>query len=287
MKRELNFGGQSPLLYLIATPIGNLSEFSSRSIETIKGMDFVAAEDTRNASALLSRFSISKPTISCREHNEEEAATKIVELLKGGKKVCYMSDAGYPTLSDPGERLVARCLEQGIKVTVVSGPSAAINALACSGLDSSHFYFEGFLPAKETERNEELRELAKRKETLIFYESPHRITKTLVAMAASLGNRKAVIARELTKLHEEFIRGTLTELALEPEESLRGEMVIVVEGNLEKEDEADDNAILLALKDELDWGRKGKEAVKNVASNLSVPKNRVYALYLSAFKSED
>ena len=287
MKRELNFEGQSPLLYLIATPIGNLSEFSSRSIETIKGMDFVAAEDTRNASALLSRFSISKPTISCREHNEEEAATKIVELLKGGKKVCYMSDAGYPTLSDPGERLVARCLEQGIKVTVVSGPSAAINALACSGLDSSHFYFEGFLPAKETERNEELRELAKRKETLIFYESPHRITKTLVAMAASLGNRKAVIARELTKLHEEFIRGTLTELALEPEESLRGEMVIVVEGNLEKEDEADDNAILLALKDELDWGRKGKEAVKNVASNLSVPKNRVYALYLSAFKSED
>ena len=198
-----------------------------------------------------------------------------------------MSDAGYPTLSDPGERLVARCLEQGIKVTVVSGPSAAINALACSGLDSSHFYFEGFLPAKETERNEELRELAKRKETLIFYESPHRITKTLVAMAASLGNRKAVIARELTKLHEEFIRGTLTELAIEPEESLRGEMVIVVEGNLEKEDEADDNAILLALKDELDWGRKGKEAVKNVASNLSVPKNRVYALYLSAFKSED
>ena len=287
MKRELNFEGQSPLLYLIATPIGNLSEFSSRSIETIKGMDFVAAEDTRNANALLSRFSISKPTISCREHNEEEAATKIVELLKGGKKVCYMSDAGYPPLSDPGERLVARCLEQGIKVTVVSGPSAAINALACSGLDSSHFYFEGFLPAKETERNEELRELAKRKETLIFYESPHRITKTLVAMAASLGNRKAVIARELTKLHEEFIRGTLTELALEPEESLRGEMVIVVEGNLEKEDEADDNAILLALKDELDWGRKGKEAVKNVASNLSVPKNRVYALYLSAFKSED
>ena len=287
MKRELNFEGQSPLLYLIATPIGNLSEFSSRSIETIKDMDFVAAEDTRNASALLSHFSISKPTISCREHNEEEAAAKIVELLKGGKKVCYMSDAGYPTLSDPGERLVARCLEQGIKVTVVSGPSAAINALACSGLDSSHFYFEGFLPAKETERNEELRELAKRKETLIFYESPHRITKTLVAMAASLGNRKAVIARELTKLHEEFIRGTLTELALEPEESLRGEMVIVVEGNLEKEDEADDNAILLALKDELDWGRKGKEAVKNVASNLSVPKNRVYALYLSAFKSED
>ena len=147
-----------------------------------------------------------------------------------------MSDAGYPTVSDPGQRLVARCLDEGIKISVVSGPSAAINALACSGLDSSHFYFEGFLPAKESERNQELRELAKRVETLIFYESPHRITRTLVAMAASLGNRKAVIAREITKAHEEFIRGTLTDLACEPEDSLRGEMVIVVEGNKEKKE---------------------------------------------------
>lgn len=182
-----------------------------------------------------------------------------------------MSDAGYPTVSDPGQRLVARCLDEGIKISVVSGPSAAINALACSGLDSSHFYFEGFLPAKESERNQELRELAKRVETLIFYESPHRITRTLVAMAASLGNRKAVIAREITKAHEEFIRGTLTDLACEPEDSLRGEMVIVVEGNKEKK-ETTDAEIGLALREELDWGRSGKEAVKNVASNLNVPK---------------
>ena len=193
-----------------------------------------------------------------------------------------MSDAGYPTVSDPGQRLVARCLDEGIKISVVSGPSAAINALACSGLDSSHFYFEGFLPAKESERNQELRELAKRVETLIFYESPHRITRTLVAMAASLGNRKAVIAREITKAHEEFIRGTLTDLACEPEDSLRGEMVIVVEGNKEKK-ETTDAEIGLALREELDWGRLGKEAVKNVASNLNVPKNRVYDLYLRNF----
>lgn len=193
-----------------------------------------------------------------------------------------MSDAGYPTVSDPGQRLVARCLDEGIKISVVSGPSAAINALACSGLDSSHFYFEGFLPAKESERNQELRELAKREETLIFYESPHRITRTLVAMAASLGNRKAVIAREITKAHEEFIRGTLTDLACEPEDSLRGEMVIVVEGNKEKK-ETTDAEIGLALREELDWGRSGKEAVKNVASNLNVPKNRVYDLYLRNF----
>jgi len=282
MNRELNFEGQSPLLYLIATPIGNLKEFSPRALEVLSETDYVAAEDTRNSGKLLSYFQISKPFISCHEHNEEEAASSIVSLLKSGKKVCYMSDAGYPTVSDPGQRLVARCLDEGIKISVVSGPSAAINALACSGLDSSHFYFEGFLPAKESERNQELRELSKRVETLIFYESPHRITRTLVAMAASLGNRKAVIAREITKAHEEFIRGTLTDLACEPEDSLRGEMVIVVEGNKEKK-ETTDAEIGLALREELDWGRSGKEAVKNVASNLNVPKNRVYDLYLRNF----
>ena len=272
--RELNFQGNSPLLYLIATPIGNLSEMSPRALQVLSETDYIAAEDTRNSGQLMAHFSIHKPFLSCHEHNENEAADKIVSLLKEGKKVCYMSDAGYPTLSDPGQRLVQRCLEAGIKISVTSGPSAAIDALSVSGLDSSHFYFEGFLPAKESERNQELRELAKRVETLIFYESPHRITRTLVAMAASLGNRKAVIAREITKAHEEFIRGTLTDLACEPEDSLRGEMVIVVEGNKEKK-ETTDAEIGLALREEL--------AVKNVASNLNVPKNRVYDLYLRNF----
>lgn len=283
MKRELNFEGPSPLLYLIATPIGNRKEVSPRAVEVLSDADFLAAEDTRNSGSLMASLGISKPFISCHEHNEEAASERIVSLLKEGKKVCYMSDAGYPTLSDPGTRLVSKCLDNGIKVSVVSGPSAAINALACSGLDSSHFYFEGFLPPKESERNAELTELAKRKETLIFYEAPHRIVKTLIAMAAILGDRKAVLARELTKSHEEFIRGTLSEIALEEESSLRGEMVLVVEGNHEI-DEVTDNTILLALKDELDWGRSGKEAVKNVASALKVAKNRVYDLYLSSFQ---
>lgn len=285
MKRELNFEGPSPLLYLIATPIGNRQELSPRALEVLKETDFIAAEDTRNSGSLMAYFGIDKPFISCHEHNEEAAGERIVSLLKEGKKVCYMSDAGYPTLSDPGERLVAKCLDNGIKVSVTSGPSAAINALACSGLPGDHFYFEGFLPAKESERNEELKELARHKETLIFYESPHRILKTLIAMAAILGDRKAVLARELTKAHEEFIRGTLSEIALEPESSLRGEMVIIVEGNKEKE-EANDNTILLALKEEIDWGRKSKEAIKNVSTNLNVPKNRVYELYLRSFKEE-
>ncbi|MCF0113280.1 MAG: 16S rRNA (cytidine(1402)-2'-O)-methyltransferase, partial [Bacilli bacterium] len=279
MKRELNFEGPSPLLYLIATPIGNLQELSPRAKDVLMSMDYLSAEDTRNSGRLMAHFGIDKPWVSCHEHNEEHAAEQIIALLQQGKKVAYMSDAGYPGLSDPGQRLVAKCLDNGIKVSVVSGPSAAINALVCSGLESDHFYFEGFLPPKEGERNAELLELAKRKETLIFYEAPHRIVKTLIAMAATLGDRKAVIARELTKAHEEFLRGTLSELALESEESLRGEMVIIVEGNKEKH-VVTDNDLAAGLRTELDWGRSSKEAIANVAKNFGVPKSRVYDLYL-------
>ena len=286
MKRELNFEGPSPLLYLIATPIGNLQELSPRAKDVLMSMDYLSAEDTRNSGRLMAHFGIDKPWVSCHEHNEERAAEQIIALLQQGKKVAYMSDAGYPGLSDPGQRLVARCLDNGIKVSVVSGPSAAINALVCSGLESDHFYFEGFLPPKEGERNAELLELAKRKETLIFYEAPHRIVKTLIAMAATLGDRKAVIARELTKAHEEFLRGTLSELALESEESLRGEMVIIVEGNKEKH-VVTDNDLAAGLRTELDWGRSSKEAIANVAKNFGVPKSRVYDLYLKDFKNED
>ena len=283
MDRKLNFSSSTPLLYLISTPIGNLDEMSPRAISVLKDMDFIAAEDTRNSGSLMAHFNISKPFISCHEHNEEEASSKIVALLKQGKKVAYMSDAGYPAISDPGTRLVKKCLENNINVSVTSGPSAAINALVCSGLDSSHFYFHGFLSAKESERNAELKDLESKKETLIFYESPHRINKTLVAMAATLGDRKAVIARELTKLHEEFIRGSLVELALLDEATLKGEMVIVVEGKKDSKKEIDDNQIALALKDELEFGRSGKEAVSNVAKSMGIKKNRVYDIYLNSF----
>ena len=284
--RELNFEGPSPILYLIATPIGNRSEMSPRAIEVLKDTDYIAAEDTRNSGQLMAFFGIDKPFISCHEHNEEEAGSKIVALLKQGKKVCFMSDAGYPCLSDPGQRLVARCLDNGIKVTVTSGPSAAINALTCSGLDSTHFHFEGFLPAKENERASRLKELMDNPDTLIFYESPHRIFKTLVSMAATLGDRKAVIARELTKAHEEFIRGTLSELCLLEEDSLRGEMVLIVEGASKVKDTLSDNEIALALRDQLEWGHTPKEAIKIVCESSGLPKNRVYDVYLRNFKRD-
>ena len=286
ISRELNFEGPSPILYLIATPIGNRSEMTPRALEILKGTDYIAAEDTRNSGQLMAYFGIDKPFISCHEHNEEEAGTRIVTLLQQGKKVCYMSDAGYPCLSDPGQRLVARCLDQGIKVSVTSGPSAAINALTCSGLSSTHFHFEGFLPAKESERIARLNALASNEDTLIFYESPHRIFKTLLSMAATLGDRKAAIARELTKSHEEFIRGTLAELCLLPEESLRGEMVIVIEGASKKKAVLSDTEIALALREEFDWGRTPKEAIKNVSANNGLPKNKVYEVYLENFKRD-
>lgn len=284
MQRELNFSGPSPILYLVATPIGNLSEWSPRAIETVKDADYVACEDTRHSGELLSRFNIDKQLISCHEHNEEQAGEYIVSLLKDGKKVCYMSDAGYPAISDPGSRLVKRCLENGIKVSTISGPNAALNALASSGLDSTHFYFHGFLPPKSNERKKELEQLSGKGETIIFYEAPHRIEATLKEVYSVLGNRQACLARELTKTHEEFIRGDLESLSKLDSSTLRGEMVLIVAGFTGGKEVSEED-IRLALKDALKGGLKGKEAVSEVCDRLDVKKNRVYEIYLKEFRS--
>ena len=285
MFREGNYEGKRPLLYLVATPIGNLKEFSSRAVDTLSDMDYIACEDTRNSGLLFAKFGIKKPLISCHEHNEEEGATKIISLLKEGKKVAYVSDAGYPTVSDPGARLVKRAIENEIKVAVINGPSASLCALAASGLDTAHYYFEGFLPAKESERNKELIKLSKRKETIIFYESPHRISRTLLALARYLGeNRNACLGRELTKLHEEYIRASLGELSSIDPKTLIGEMVIVVEGNnKELAKEMGDEEIKTLLLEDIK-SMRGKEAVTKIAEENSLPKNRVYDIYLSIKK---
>lgn len=286
VERELNYSGKRPILYLVATPIGNRDEFSPRAIKTLQEMDFIGCEDTRNSGTLFASFGIDKPLISCHEHNEEEASSKIIALLKEGKKVAYVSDAGYPTISDPGGRLVSRALENGVKVAVINGPSASICALAASGLDTSHYYFEGFLPAKATLRDEELKELASRRETIVFYESPHRIDKTLEAMAKILGeDRQACLARELTKLHEEYIRCTLKELASLDPSTLIGEMVIVVEGRKSLQKAITDEEIVTQLSQLLKT-MKPKEAIKTLAESLGVNKNRVYSLYLSKAKED-
>lgn len=281
MDRELNFKGNSPLLYLISTPIGNLDEFSPRAIEVLNGIDFVAAEDTRNSGSLLSKFNIKKPFIMCHEHNEEEASTKIISLLKEGKKIAYMSDAGYPAISDPGERLVARCIEEGIKVSCVNGSNAALCALVCSGLPTNHFYFYGFLPSKPSEREKELSKLKVREDTMIFYEAPHRIDATLKSMKEAFGgSRRACIGRELTKAFEEFIRGDFNALCELDPETLKGEMVIIVDKAPQSNKELSDDEIVELLK-EYTKDMRSKDAISKIVKEKGVAKNRVYDLYLS------
>lgn len=278
--RDLNFESKKPLLYLVATPIGNMNEVSPRAIEVIKEVDLIACEDTRVTGKFLSLLGLSKPLISLREHNEVSASQEVVEKILNGTKVAYMSDAGYPCISDPGARLVKLALQNDINITAISGPNAALNALVASGLCEDHFYFHGFLDAKEGVKLEELRKLANRNETLIFYEAPHRIQKTLQAMFTIFGNRKACIARELTKKHEEFIRGGLEQLSQIDPETLKGEMVIVVEGSLgEIKPDVNNDEIIQMVKNLVNMGLSTKDAIKKVAEATNVNKNYIYKIY--------
>ena len=277
MKRNKSFDGLRPTLYLIATPIGNLKEMSPRALEIISEMDIIAAEDTRNAFSLLANFGIKKELFSLREHNEIEASKHLLERIQSGKKVAYMSDAGYPGISDPGYLLVKEMIKNDVNVSTISGSCAFINALVASGLDTKHFYFYGFLPAKENEAKEEILGLKDRKETLIFYEAPHRINKTLNLLRGGLGNRNICLARELTKLNEEYIRGELDELVKLDETTIKGEMVLIVEGNKE-ESVIDDNKITARVAYFVNLGLSQKDAINVVSEEFGVNKNYVKKL---------
>ena len=280
MKRTQNFVNNKPTLYLIATPIGNLSEFTPRAIELLKEADYVGCEDTRNSKILFDHFGISTTLISCHEHNENEASEQLISYLLNGKNVCYVSDAGYPGISDPGSRLVKKALDNDINVSVVNGSSAFLTALVASGLETDHFYFHGFLASKESQRENELKEMINRKETLIFYESPHRIMKTLVSMQKIFGNRKICLCRELTKKFEEYIRGTLDELVSIDENTLKGEMVIIVEGNKDETSSfVSDEDIMAYVNSLTEVGLSTKDAIKNASSTLKVNKNYIYKLF--------
>jgi 16S rRNA (cytidine1402-2'-O)-methyltransferase len=279
MKRiKSNF--QESVLYVIATPIGNLKELSPRAIEIFNEVDLICSEDTRTTASLLHNFNISKPFISYHQHNEQEASEKIISLLKENKKIALTSDAGYPGISDPGSILIKHCIDNDIAVSIVNGANAFIPALVGSGLDTTHFYFHGFLSSKESERKKELEQEANRKETMIFYESPHRIEDTIRNMREILGNRLISIAREITKIHEEYIRGTLDEFINFDFSSLKGEMVVVVEGNKEIKLLTDEDIISL-IKEEIKEGKSVKDAVKDISKNYSLKKNYVYSLAMS------
>ena len=277
MTRNKSFEKNALLLYLVATPIGNLKEFSSRAIEVINECDVVAAEDTRNAYDLLNKFGIKKELYSLREHNEKEASKHLVSLIKAGKKVVYMSDAGYPGISDPGYLLVKELIENDIAVSTISGPCAFINALVASGLDTKHFFFYGFLSAKDNEAKEEINSLKSMRNTLIFYEAPHRIIRTLELLKEGLGNRYACLARELTKINEEYIRGTLEEMCQIEEETLKGEMVIIVDGNKE-EIIIKDEEITARVAYFTKLGLSQKDAINVVAEEFKINKNYIKKL---------
>ena len=274
-------------LYLVATPIGNLSDLSERALKVLSEVDFIAAEDTRNSMRLLSHFCISKPLVSYYEHNKRERGEEIVTRLLGGESCALITDAGTPAISDPGEDLVRLCAERGITVTSVPGACAMVNALALSALSTSRFVFEGFLPVSKKERRERLSTLEKEERTFILHEAPHKLKVTLKELSSILGaERKIAICRELTKLNEEIVRTTLGEaVELYSEREPRGEYVLVIEGaGILKCDRDNEELDLSALKNEVDLrcrnGESKNRAIKAVAEAHGISKNQLYGLLL-------
>ena len=273
------------MLYLCATPIGNLGDVSSRCIEVLNSVDMIAAEDTRHTLKLLNHFGISKPMTSYHEHNKREKGEYLISLLKEGKNIALVSDAGTPAISDPGEDLVKLCIENDLEVTSIPGPVAAINALILSGLSARRFSFEGFLSVTKRRKHEHLESLKNDTHTLIFYEAPHKLITTLSDMLEIFGDRKIALVRELTKIHEDIFRTTLSgALEYYSEKSPRGEYVIVVEGATETEADTQEQWWCdLSIKEHVDEyikrGENSKDAIKSAAKDRGLSKRDVYNEY--------
>ena len=281
MNRQKSFENEQSTLYLVPTPIGNLSEMSPRAVEVLNSVDVIACEDTRTSGTLLKHFDIHAKLIACHNFNEENSAKGILSLLEEGKNVALISDAGYPLINDPGQRVVSDVTEHGFNVVPVSGPSAFLNALVASGLVAQPFLFVGFLPQGNGGRKKKLMEYRDYPMTMIFYEAPHRIDRMLRTCLEVLGDRKCTLARELTKKHEEFIRGTISEV-LSIVDEIRGEMVIVVEGKQESEqDRPQQEDILSMVNARIQEGMSTKDAIRSVAQAAGLSKNEVYDLVVS------
>ena len=265
-------------LFLVATPIGNLSEVSNRTLEVLNDVDVIACEDTRNTIKLLSHFDIHTRMIAYHDFNEEESSKGIIQLLEQGQSVALVSDAGYPLISDPGYILVNKVIEAGFEIVTISGPNAALNALVASGLKTNHYLYYGFLNAKQSAARKQLEELKQFPYTIIFYEAPHRIEKTLKLILDVFGDRKACLARELTKLHEQYYRGNLSELC--ELHDLKGEMVLIVDGYEKKDSEVSEEEIMDEIDSLIEKGYKTKEAVNEVAIKYQLSKNTLYNAYL-------
>ena len=271
-------------LYLIATPIGNLEDITLRAINTLKEVDIIAAEDTRHSLKLLNHLNISKPLISYHRHNEDVKTKELIALLSQGKNVGLITDAGTPGISDPGEEVEKQAIENDINIIPIPGACAAINALISSGMSTKEFIFYGFLPLNKKLREEKFEDIKRQNKTIIIYEAPHRIKSTLKEINEKFGNIKIVLAKEITKIHEEFIRGNIEEIINNIQEP-KGEYIIIFEikGKSEKQIEME-NLNKLTIEEQYNYyekmGLNKKEIIKKIAKNNNVPKDTIYKKFI-------
>ena len=271
------------ILYIIATPIGNLEDITLRAIRILKKVDLIAAEDTRHTLKLLNHLEISKPLISYHRHNEEIRTEELIKELKTGKNIGLVSDAGTPGICDPGEEIIKKCIEETIKVVPIPGACAMINALITSGISTKEFIFLGFLPLNKKSRKEKLEEIKNANKTIILYEAPHKLKSTLNDLSLILEDRSVVLARELTKIHEEYIRGTVKEL-MEKTDNLKGEMILIIEKNNKYKKGELNSLNNLTLEEHYNFYEKNglnkKEIIKKIAKDRNVSKNEIYQYFI-------
>lgn len=268
-------------LYLVATPIGNLEDITYRAVKVLENVDIIAAEDTRHSLKLLNHLGISKPLISYHRHNEDNKTELLINKMLAGEDIAIVTDAGTPAISDPGEEVVKKAILNNIEIIPIPGACALINALICSGMDTKEFSFYGFLPLNKKLRKNKFEEIKKDKKTIIIYEAPHKINQTLNDILNEIGDVNIVIARELTKIHEEFIRGKISEIC-EKYTDFKGEIIIIIEGNNNKESEGNIKELLnsMDIEKHYEYYKKQnlnkKDIIKQIAKDRNVNKNEIY-----------
>lgn len=273
-------------LYLVATPIGNLDDITFRAINTLKEVDIIAAEDTRHTLKLLNYYEISKPLISYHRHNEYVKSDILINKLIEGKDIAIVTDAGTPGISDPGEEIVKEAIKNNIEIIPIPGACALINALIPSGLNTKQFTFYGFLPLNKKNRKNEIERIKKEDKTVILYEAPHKLIKTLEDILENIGDINCVLAKEITKIHEEYIRNNISELIkkLNEKNAVKGEYIILLDMNFNKNIEDEDNIINKSIEEQFEFyksqGMDKKEIIKKIAKNKNVLKNEVYQMFL-------
>ena len=269
------------ILYVIATPIGNLEDITLRALAILKQVDLIAAEDTRHTRILLAHYQIQTPLTSYHEHNEQSRAPLLIERLQRGENLALVTDAGTPAISDPGYRLIAGAIGAGIRIVPVPGPSALLAALSASGMPTDRFVFEGFLPSKRSDRQKKLESLRDEPRTLVFYEAPHRLHESLADMRRIFGEREIAVGRELTKLHEEFVRGSLDDVNFElSRRELKGEITIVVRGASGRKEAPSEEQLCSDIDRLAKQGAGIKQIAETLAARYGLPKRQVYRLAL-------